>query len=227
MVGSSSQSVSALTRTVGNTRTAADLSRDMALRGALGQGIVPVVPALRSVLPAGGLERGRIYGCTGDAQVSLLFAAASLATREGSWFAMVDMEHAGLQSAREHDVALQRVLCVSAGGVRAWPLVVGALVDGVDIVAVASPSCRASDARRIAARVRASGAILFVLGRPGEIGVDIRLDSRTVSWHFDLHAQVRRVDVSVSGRRVHGGRCDLMHLPMMCAPIDPVDPVKS
>lgn len=203
---------------VNGTSTVAELSRTMVVRGALGHGIMPVPPTLQSLFPAGGLERGRIYGCTGDAQVSLLFSLVSSATREGSWFAMVDMEHAGLQSAREHGVALQRTLCVSSGGARSWPLAVGALVDGIDVVAVASPSCRQSDARRLASRVRSSGAVLFVLGRSGEIGVDARLDTRTVSWHFDLHAQVRRVDVSVSGRRVHGDRRSQVHLPAVSAP---------
>lgn len=168
-----------------------------------------------------------MYGCSGDAPVSLLFALVAAATQEGSWFAMVDMEHAGLQSAHEHGVALQRTLCISSGGPRTWPAVTGALVDGIDIVAVASPSCRSSDARRLAARVKSSGAVLFVLGRRGDFEVDIVMNTRTVSWHFDLHAEVRTVEVSASGRRVHAVRPRTIRLPGACgaaqATNEPVD----
>lgn len=194
--------------------TAAELSRHIAVRGAAGRGVLPVPSSLAPALPSESLERGRIYGCAGDASLSLLFALVSVATREGSWFAMVDMDHAGLQSAREHGVALQRTVCASSGGEGAWPLVVGSLVDGFDVVAVTSPPGRPQEARRIAARVRSSGAVLLVLGDKGGFEVDAVLRARTVSWRFDLHAQVRTVEVSSSGRRAHrGGRC-VVHLPV-------------
>lgn len=205
-------------------RTGAQLSGDMVVRGALGRGLLPVAPEIASLFPGGALERGRIYCCTGDASLSLLFALIASATQEGSWCALVDMEHAGLQSAREHGVALHRMLCVSSGGARSWPLVVGALVDGVDIVAVSSPTCRVSDARRLAARVKASGAVLVVLGRAGELGADAVLRAHTVSWRFDLHAHARSVEVSTSGRRVHGERRRVVHLPGVRGSLEPADP---
>jgi len=55
-------------------------------------------------------------------------------------------------------------LCVSGDNTSSvMSPVVGALVDGVDLVAVSSPVCSQSEARRIATRVKAQGAVLFVL----------------------------------------------------------------
>lgn len=196
-----------------HVRTAADLSDHIAIHGAVGHGTLPMPPAFGHLVPAGALERGRIYCCTGDAPLSLLFSLVAPATRQGSWFAMVDMPHAGLQAAREHGVALHRTVCASSGNPAAWPLVVGALLDGIDIVAVSSPTCRAPEVRRLAARVKASGAVLFITGGAGAFTPDVVLHGRTVSWNFDLHAHSRRVDVSASGRRVHGERTRLVHLP--------------
>lgn len=194
-------------------RTAGHLADHIAVHGNVGHGLLSTTPALADVLPAAALERGRIYGCTGDAPLSLLFSLAAPATREGSWLAMVDMPHAGLQSAREHGIALHRTVCATSGAAEAWPLVVGALVDGIDMVAVSSPVCRASEARQLAARAKASGAVLFVVGDAGSFVPDVVLHSRTVSWNFDLHARSRRVDVSVTGRRVHARRTRLVRLP--------------
>lgn len=196
-----------------HVRTAGHLADYIALHGSPGHGLLPTPPVFADLLPAGALERGRIYGCTGDASLSLLFSLVAPATREGSWLAMVDMAHAGLQSAREHGVALHRTVCAVSGSASAWPLVVGALVDGIDMVAVSSPVCRAPEARQLAARVKASGSVLFVLGNAGSFVPDVVLRSCTVSWNFDLHAHSRHVDVSVTGRRVHAQRTVAVHLP--------------
>lgn len=212
-----------------HVRTAAHLADHIAVHGSHGHGLLPTSTAFDDLLPAGALERGRVYGCTGDAPLSLLFSLVAPATRQGSWLAMVDMPHAGLQSAREHGVALHRTVCASSGAPDAWPLVVGALVDGIDMVVVSSPVCRAPDARQLAARVKASGAVLFIAGAAGAFVPDVVLHSRTVSWNFDLHARSRRVDVSVTGRRVHARRTKLVHLPgasgCVEATIDPADPL--
>lgn len=198
----------------GHVRTAAQLAEArQGLGGATGRGCITVPWA---PLPA--LERGRVYACTGDASLSLLYALVAEATRQGAWFAMVDMPHAGLMAAREHGVALHRTLCVDTGprdgASTRWSRVVGALVDGVDLVAVSPPSCSSSEMRRLIARTKASGAVLLVLGRAGVFDVDAEFRTRTLSWRFDLHARSRSVEVAVEGRRAHGTPPCVVELPV-------------
>lgn len=170
-------------------------------------GVLPVPDALRSLCPVAGLERGHSYAIRGDASLSLLFALISRASQDGAWLAMVNMPHAGLMAAHEHGVALHRVVCVSVGRApRSWAGAVGALVSGVDIVAVTSPACGVADARRISAHARAQGSVLLVVGDPGGFTVDATFSTRTLDWTFDTHACARTVSVGISGRRVHAQR---------------------
>jgi hypothetical protein len=116
-----------------------------------------------------------------------------------------------LLSAHEHGVALHRTVCVDAGaGVGA---VLGALVDGFDFVAVWSPACSVSEARRIAARVKAQGSVLLVMGNAGAFDVDATFGAHTVNWQFDTYASARTVDIAARGRRVHGERSCRVQLP--------------
>lgn len=198
------------------TETAADLAARLGLQGVAGTGVHRVHEALAGVLPARGLERGRIYGVRGSASVSLLYALTAEATRDGAWFAMVDMPRAGLVAADEHGIAMQRLLSVSVprtSSPGSWSAVVGSIVDGVDLVACSSPRCGAADARRLAARVRASGAVLFVVGNPGVVETDATLTVTTRSWCFDTHARSRTVDLECAGRRVPVARRATLHLP--------------
>lgn len=170
-------------------------------------GLLPVPDALRSLLPVAGLERGHSYAIRGDACLSMLFALVSRASQDGAWLAMVNMPHAGLVAAHEHGVALHRVVCVSAGRQpRTWATTVGALVAGIDIVAVSSPACGVGDARRISAQARAQGSVLLVVGDPGGFPVDATFSTHTLDWTFDTHACARSVSIGMSGRRVHGQR---------------------
>lgn len=172
--------------------------------------------ALAGAFPARGLERGRIYGVRGSASVSLLYALAAEATHDGAWFAMVDMPRAGLVAADEHGIAMHRVLSVSVPRTvspGSWSAVVGSIVDGVDLVACSSPRCGTADARRLAARVRASGAVLFVVGDPDVVETDATLTVTTRNWHFDTHARSRTVDLECAGRRIPAARRVTLHLP--------------
>lgn len=182
--------------------TAADLLARTGAHAAL-----PVVPALSSLFPLGGPERGRVHGIRGDAAVSLVNALVARATQEGAWCALVDMPHAGLRAAHEHGVALQRVVCVETDrSSSSWGRVVGALVEGIDIVVVRDPVCPPAEARRIAARVKAQGAVLLVHGQLSSFPVDAVLTAHTRSWQFGPCAVARTVQVSAEGRRIPGVR---------------------
>jgi hypothetical protein len=194
--------------------TGAQFAQRVSARAEAGFGPVPVAPALASLLPSSGLERGGVYACAGDAPMSLLFSLVATATSVGSWLACVDVPRVGLMAAHEYGVALQRVMCVSTGGhTRSYAQVVGALVDGIDLVVVSSPTCSAAETRRIVARAKASGSVLIILGRAGQFSPDVVLSSSTTEWHFHTHASSRTMSVQAHGRRVYNQRALTVQLP--------------
>ena len=194
--------------------TGAQFAQRVSARAEAGFGPVPVAPALASLLPSSGLERGGVYACAGNAPMSLLFSLVATATSVGSWLACVDVPRVGLMAAHEYGVALQRVMCVSTGGhTQSYAQVVGALVDGIDLVVVSSPTCSAAETRRIVARAKASGSVLIILGRAGQFSPDVVLSSSTTEWHFHTHASSRTMSVQAHGRRVYNQRALTVQLP--------------
>lgn len=185
--------------------TGAELAQRLAQHRGSKYGSLPVGPQLSALFPSGGLERGHIYGCRGDASLSLLYALIARATQVGSWVATVNLFSLGLMSAREHGIALQRLLCVDAGTqATTWTQVVGACVDGLDVVVAYAPQCSLQDARRIEARLKAHGSVLIIVGDPGVFSPAVVLSSHTTQWEFSTHASRRDVDVVATGRRIHG-----------------------
>lgn len=194
--------------------TGAQFAQRVSARAEAGFGPIPVAPALASLLPSSGVERGGVYACAGDAPMSLLFSLVATATSVGSWLAFVDVPRVGLMAAHEYGVALQRVMCVNSGGhTQSYAQVVGALVDGIDLVVVSSPACSAAEARRIVARAKASGSVLIILGRTGQFSPDVVLSSSTTEWHFHTHASSRTMSVQAHGRRVYNQRALTVQLP--------------
>lgn len=194
--------------------TGAQFAQRVSARAEAGFGPIPVAPALTSLLPSSGLERGGVYACAGDAPMSLLFSLVATATSVGSWLAFVDVPRVGLMAAHEYGVALQRVMCVNSGGhTQSYAQVVGALVDGIDLVVVSSPACSSAEARRIVARAKASGSVLIILGKLGQFSPDVVLSSSTTEWHFNTHAASRTMSVQAHGRRVYNQRALTLQLP--------------
>jgi hypothetical protein len=188
--------------------TAADLLARTGTHRAL-----PVAAALAPVLPLGGLERGRSYGVTGDAGVSLVYALIAGATADGAWCAFVDMPHAGLRAAREHGVALQRVVCIDTDRSSSWGRVIGSLTEGIDIIVVRDPVCPVAEARKVASRVKAQGAVLVAHGNIHGFPVDTQLSAHTQSWSFGVCATERTVRITAWGRRLPGARDVTVLLP--------------
>lgn len=195
--------------------------------------VVPVLPVpavLRSLLPRG-LRRGATIEVTlggsttvyqdriGDREseghaesaatggCTLLLTLLAGASLGGSWCALVAAPWLGLAAAAEAGVDLARLALVPAPG-RAWARVVGALLEGFDLVAVRPPMRLApADARALSARARNHGAVLVSLGPwPGS---DLRLVSDADIWeglgngHGRLHSH--RMSVCVSGRGAMAG----------------------
>ena len=196
---------------VGAVETGSDLAQRLSRRASSHYGPLPVSPELSSLFPTGGLERGHIYGCRGDAWLSVMYAVIARATQEGSWVAVVNLDFMSPLSASEHGVALHRMLCIDAGhDARLWTQVVGACIDGVDVVVVHRPHCHGADIRRLEARMKAHGTIMIVVGDPGSFSPAVVLSTQTQRWQFSTHLSSRLVHVTASGRRMHQSRhCDV------------------
>jgi len=184
--------------------------------------LLPVVPPLAELLPAGGLRRGSTVAvAAGTGATSLLTAVLARASAAGAWAAVVGRPELGLVAAAEAGVALERLALVPYPGAD-LVAVAAALLDGLDLVAVAVPDqgVPAADRRRLAARARQRGAVLLPLG-PWP-GADVELNCAHVQWQgVGGRAEggagrlcARRVHVQLRGRGVApGGRGTGMSLP--------------
>jgi hypothetical protein len=143
---------------------------------------LPVSAPLRPLLPGGALRRGGTVAIAATpGATSLLFALVAEASAAGSWCAAVGLPRLGLVAAVEAGVAVERFALVPYPGPD-WAAVVAALIDGVDVVVVATPgSVAAPVASRLTARARQRGAVLVPVGQwPG---ADLTLAVTGTTWH--------------------------------------------
>ena len=164
--------------------------------------LLPVLPALRPLLPHQGLRRGTTVAVARSAALALALVAGASAA--GSWVAAVGLPDLGIVAAAEAGIALERLALVPAPGARAWPTVVAALLDAVDVVLVRSPArLPAAQARRLAARARERGAVLVPIGAWSQ-PADLRLAVTSSTWQGlgqgHGHLRARQAEVSISGR---------------------------
>src|SRR6185503_12362828 len=112
---------------------------------------------------------------------SVLLALLAAASRAGSWCTVVGVPAFSAVAAGEAGIALDRLALVPNPGPD-WPGVVGALLDGVDIVVVAVPGPVAPAlSGRLAARARQRGSVLVSYGQwPG---ADTTLSVIRGRWH--------------------------------------------
>jgi hypothetical protein len=170
-----------------------------------GERVLPVLPALTPLLPAGGLRRGSVVTVGGSTSLALALLAA--ASAQGSWCAAVGCPALGLAAAAELGIALERFPQVPSpgpgSGPGGWAWVVATLLDAFDVVLARPPAVRAADARRIVARVRERGAVLVIAGAWAE-PAEVRLTLASAAWEGvgQGHGRLRgrRVEVVVGGR---------------------------
>lgn len=136
--------------------------------------VLPVLDGLADLLPWGGLRRGSTVVVRGS--TTLLLALLAAATANGSWAAVVGMPDLGLLAADELGVVVHRLALVPRPETELIA-VTSALLDGLDLVAVAARQgrdLRDSEARRLSARARNRGSVLVPFGHwPG---ADLELD---------------------------------------------------
>lgn len=125
-------------------------------------GVLPVLPAFRELLPDGGLRRGSVVAAPRAGSLCLALAAGASAA--GAWCAAVGMPDLGVVAAAEAGVHPGRLLLIAEPG-PAWPQVVAAMLDGCELVLVRPPDRPSADARRrLSAHARRSGSVLIVAG---------------------------------------------------------------
>lgn len=171
--------------------------------------VIPVLPALRGLLP-GGLPRGQVV--TVDAAGALPLALVAGAIPAGVpavdlWCAMVGLPECGMLAAAGMGANLDRLILVDRPGER-WADVVATLLSAAGMVLVQPPGPPpAGIIRRLTALARQHGAALVVVGQWE--GARLRLQVTSSLWigleHGHGHLQGRRVQVVADGRGA-GGR---------------------
>lgn len=206
---------------------------------------LPVHPALTSLFPEGMLRRGSVLGITGPgSSVALLLALVAQVTAEGSWAAVVGLPALGIEAAAALGVPLHRLVLVPDPGAR-WPEAVAVLLDALDLVALGiPPACRATDARRLAARARERRSVLAIVTPPTIASeqapplpaqgirwpepVDLLLQVTSTTWEGlaagDSTLLRRQVTIRSSGRRSAGQERTVgLWLPGTEGSVTPVD----
>jgi|GEM_PF-184787 len=215
-------------------------SRSVALRAVLdqlGEKVKPVVFArertmpvaepLRRVFPEGGLVRGRVMACRGTAAASIANVVVRDALAAGAWLAVIDIDTFGADAAAEIGVPLERIVRIDTGvdaGAATdldWIDVMGAAVDGFDIVMTRVPvglrgDRRPAAVRKLATRIQQRGALVVTLGDTGALACDIDLDTERTVWaglgDGVGHLGRRQIDVAAGGRRLPGAQTVSLHL---------------
>ena len=166
-----------------------------------GEGVLPVLPALAGLLPAGGLARGSVL-TTGDFGL-LSLALAAGASADGAWCAIAGVPSAGVRAAADAGLDPGRLVLVPDPG-RGWPQVVASLLDGFDIVLLRPPEQPPAPLRRkLEAAARRYGSVLLVAG--DWPGAQTRLQVTSEEWigigagHGRLRARKARVIASGRG----------------------------
>ena len=165
-----------------------------------GAGLLPVLPALRELLPKGALARGSVVSAGPWSLLCLALAAGPVAA--GAWCAVAGIPEFGVAAAAGAGLDPARLLLVPDPG-PGWPQAVASLLDGCDLVVLRPPARPSAQGRRkLEAAARRHGAVLLVAGDWD--GAQVRLRIATQEWtgiglgHGRLHS--RRAQVVADGR---------------------------
>jgi hypothetical protein len=99
--------------------------------------LLPVLPALRDLLPGGALRRGSVVAAGGWSLLCLALAAGPVAS--GAWCAVAGLPQLGVRAAADAGLDPGRLLLIPDLG-PSWPQVVASLLDGCDLVLLCPPA---------------------------------------------------------------------------------------
>jgi hypothetical protein len=163
--------------------------------GALPDGdLLPVLPALRDLLPHGALQRGSVVAASSWNLLSAALAAGPVAS--GAWCAVAGIPEFGVAAAADAGLDPARLLLIPALGSN-WAQVVISLLDGCDLVLLRPPDRLPHQARRkLEAAVRRHDAVLLVAGDWDGAQVRLRITAQEWAGIGQGHGRLR-------GRRAH------------------------
>jgi hypothetical protein len=187
---------------------------------------LPVLSALRELLPRGGLARGSVMTV---AEFGLLALALMVgASAAGAWCGIAGIPEAGVLAAAGLGLDVQRTLLVPDPG-PAWPQVVASLLDGCELVLLRPSAPASAQVRRhLDATLRRGRGVLLVAGDWPGAQVRLRVVSQRWTGLDDGHGRLRacRAEVMTEGRgEAAMTRTRWLWLPAEDGTIAPVDPV--
>lgn len=171
----------------------------------------PVLAPLFGVSPGDpGLVRGHTVVCSGSAAMSCALALMAAPTQAGSWAGVVGLPAVGVSAAAELGVVLSRTIFVANASAESTDpaAVLSALVDGVEVLLLSrrvATGVSAGVMRKLHSRLQNRGGVLVLVGDPGSVDVDLRLEATTRAWHGvgagNGHLQRRHVAIELDARR--------------------------
>ena len=159
-----------------------------------------MLPALRELLPCGGLTRGSVVAVAEFGLLCLALAAGASAA--GAWCALAGLPEAGMLAAAGLGLDAGRTLLVPDPG-SAWPQVTASLLDGCEIVLVRPPAPTTAQIRkRLEAALRRGRGVLLVDGDWPGAPVRLRVGTRRWTGLGDGHGRLRAccAQVTADGR---------------------------
>ncbi|MDQ4212922.1 hypothetical protein [Microbacterium capsulatum] len=142
--------------------------------------LIPVSPALESILPEGGLQVGTTYSVS--ASPGLIAALLAPVSAAGAWCAAVGIPTLGVEALAGHGVELSRLLLVPEPGPR-WLSVVSTLSEVVPLIAIRPCTpIRDAEASRLGARLRDRGCTLLVVSGAGASGAGVSGAGAATEW---------------------------------------------
>src|SRR6266699_1933099 len=171
-----------------------------AVPGPPGSPGLPVLPALRGLLPRGGLARGSVVAVAAFGLLCMALAAA--ASADGAWCGIAGIPEAGVLAAAGLGLDAERTLLVPDPGT-SWPQVVASLLDGCELILLRPPARAPAQVRqRLEATLRRGRGVLLVAG--DWPGAQVRLRVVTQRWTGlgDGHGRLRAccAEVVADGR---------------------------
>ena len=164
------------------------------------EAVLPVLPALRGLLPGGGLRRGSVVAAGPWSLLCLALAAGASAA--GAWCAVVGLPQLGVAAAAAAGLDPDRMLLIADPGA-GWPQVVASLLDGCELVLLRPPDRPPAQVRRrIEATVRRFGGVLAGGGGVGRCAGPALIAQQEWTGIGTGHGRLRarRVQVVADGR---------------------------
>jgi len=162
--------------------------------------VLPALPALAGLLPAGGLAKGSVL--TVDRSGLLCLALMAGASAAGAWCGVAGVPDLGVAAAAGMGAEPARLMLVPDPG-PGWPQVVASMLEACEVVVVRLPARPPAQARRrLEGVLRRGGGVLIAVGAWEGAWVRLRVTQRSWSGIGHGYGSLRacRAEVVAEGR---------------------------